>query len=59
MKTPSFEVYKARDGFRWKLKAANGRIIAVGEAHTRERDAYRAIQTVCKAAGVARIGVEA
>ena len=47
MKAPRFQVYQARDGWRWRLKAANGRIIAdSGEAYTRKRDADRAVATV-------------
>lgn len=46
MKGPRFEVYKARDGWRWRLRAANGRIVAAGEAHTRKRDAVRACQRI-------------
>lgn len=45
-----FEVYKARDGWRWRLKAVNGRIVAVGEAYTRERDAIRSLNAVRAAA---------
>lgn len=31
-----FEIYKARDGHRWRLRARNGRIIADGgEGYTR------------------------
>ena len=47
---PRFTVYQARDGWRWRLTAANGRIIATGEAHTRERDAWRALRTVADTA---------
>ena len=39
---PKFEVYAAADGYRWRLKASNGRIVATGEAHTRKADAIRA-----------------
>lgn len=39
---PKFEVYPAADGYRWRLKASNGRIVATGEAHTRKADAVRA-----------------
>ena len=42
MKQPRFTTYKARDGWRWRLIAANGRIVATGEAHTRKADAIRA-----------------
>lgn len=58
MKQPRFEVYRAKDGHRWRLIAANGRVLATGEAHTREADAYRALKTAAKAAGMARITVE-
>lgn len=54
MKHPRFSLLKARDGWRWRLVAANGRIIATGEAHTRKRDAQRAIVTVTET--VERIG---
>lgn len=47
MKRPKFIVYKATDGFRWRLVAANGRIVAdSGEAYTRPQDAHRAVRTV-------------
>ncbi|MGB9100534.1 MAG: DUF1508 domain-containing protein [Stenotrophomonas indicatrix] len=50
---PKFEVYKARDGWRWRLKAANGLIVATGEAHTRKADAIRAAAALCGLAEVA------
>lgn len=54
MKLPYFEVYQdRRKQWRWRLKAANNRIIAHGEAHTRERDAWRAVATVQEAAALA------
>ena len=53
-KAPKFEVYEAPDGFRWRLKASNGRILCTGEAHTRERDAWRAVETVAATAPIAR-----
>ena len=37
---PKFEVYPAADGYRWRLKAANGRIVATGEAHPARRMPY-------------------
>lgn len=47
MKRPRFTVYQARDGYRWRLLAANNRLIAEsGEAYTREWDAWRATETV-------------
>lgn len=43
---PKFEVYPAPDGWRWRLIAANGRIVATGEAHPRKADAVRAAQNL-------------
>jgi uncharacterized protein YegP (UPF0339 family) len=37
-----FETYEAPDGWRWRLVAGNGEIVASGEAYSRERDAKRA-----------------
>lgn len=46
-KKPTFEAYRAKDGWRWRLLARNNRIIAdSGEAYTRKRDVLRAIDTV-------------
>lgn len=55
MNRPKFETWKSRDGWRWRLIAGNGQIVAIGEAHTRERDALRAIKTVRKLASAADI----
>jgi uncharacterized protein YegP (UPF0339 family) len=55
MKQPKFEVYPAKDGWRWRLVAANGRIIATGEAHTRKADAERALRTVVATAKVFKL----
>ena len=49
---PRFDVYQAADGWRWRLLAGNNKVIASGEAHTRERDARRAAATVCNACRV-------
>ena len=54
MRKPRFVVCNARDGYRWRLVAANNRIIAHDESHTRERDAWRAVETVREAAALAR-----
>ena len=43
---PRFDVYQAADGWRWRLLAGNNKVIASGEAHTRERDAWRAAGNV-------------
>lgn len=50
MKSARFEVYQdKKKGWRFRLVAANGRIIAQGESHTREKDAWRATKAVEKA----------
>ena len=51
VKQPRFHVYQDKAGaWRWHLKAANGRIVAQGEAHTRKADAERAVATVIETA---------
>ena len=50
---PRIVIYQARDGWRWRLIAANNRIIATGEAHTRRADAVRAAQNLPGIAGEA------
>jgi uncharacterized protein YegP (UPF0339 family) len=51
-----FVIFEAADGWRWHLKAANGEIVAQGEAYTRRRDCVRAIRAV--KVGVYRATVE-
>lgn len=54
MKRPKFVVYKAADGYRWRLVAANGRIVAdSGEAYTRKHDAEKALYRLWEAVDVA------
>lgn len=50
MKSSKFVVYKAKDGWRWSLRASNGRKVAQGEAHTLRKDAVRACYAVFRAA---------
>jgi uncharacterized protein YegP (UPF0339 family) len=41
--THTLTIYKARDGWRWRLVAKNGHCVAdSGEAYTRRSDALRA-----------------
>lgn len=51
MKTDRFELYRALTllGWRWywRLRAANGEIVASGEGYRRREDAARAIEIVC------------
>ncbi len=58
MKQARFEVYKAKDGWRWALKAKNGRIIAdSGESFTRKETALASVQVVKDHAASAVIDV--
>lgn len=47
----SFEAYKGRGAqpWRWRLKAANGKIVATGEGFGSERDAWRSVDAVKRA----------
>lgn len=50
MKEPRIHAYKAKDGWRWHLRAANGRILAdSGEAYSSQRACLRAIDTTIAA----------
>ena len=51
----SFEVYKDKAGeFRWRLKAANGQIIAIGEGYKDKPSCEAAIASVKKTAPTAK-----
>jgi uncharacterized protein YegP (UPF0339 family) len=42
-KTPKFEIWEARDGWRWRFLAKNGKLIAEsGEAYSSRSGAVRA-----------------
>lgn len=44
---PRFKVYQDKaGGWRWRLLAANNRILMHGESHNRRADAERAVATV-------------
>lgn len=52
LKHSEVTVYKARDGWRWRLRAANGRIVAVsGEAFANKWNAERAVHVAYIAFG--------
>jgi uncharacterized protein YegP (UPF0339 family) len=40
------EIYKSADGWRWRIKAANGEIIALGEAYQTKGNAVQGVQRV-------------
>jgi uncharacterized protein YegP (UPF0339 family) len=55
MKTARFVVFQDKKKlWRWHLKAANGKVIAQGEAHSRKSDAERAVRAVKAAVQQAR-----
>ena len=44
-RTAQLEIYLAADGFRWRLKAANGAIVGEsGEAYATKAGALRAVE---------------
>jgi len=48
MTTTTIETYKAKDGYRWRARAENGRILAdSGEAYTRFASVVRAADRFC------------
>lgn len=48
--TLTFHVYRARDGWRWRITGRNNRIMAdSAEAYTRKYDCVRAIDRIRKA----------
>jgi hypothetical protein len=50
MKVGRFQVFEDKQcKFRWRLRAANGRIVASSEAYSRKYDAIRAVQAIDKA----------
>lgn len=51
-----FEVYKdAKGEFRFRLKAANGEVIAVGESYTTKQACLNGIESIKKNAPAAEI----
>ena len=56
LKHPKFEVYADKKGeFRFRLKAANGQIIAVGEGYTSLKSCLNGIESIRKNAPDAEI----
>lgn len=50
-----YEYYKADDGYRWRLKSANGKIVASGEAYKRKSGALAGIAAHRRAAQTLRV----
>lgn len=52
-----FEIYKSSKGYRWRLKAGNGEIVATGEEYSTKDSAIRGCEAVARAAFEAEIVV--
>lgn len=50
-----FEVYKSGNGYRWRLKAGNGEIVASSEQYTTKDGAKRGCRAVQRVASDAAI----
>lgn len=50
-----FEVYESKNGYRWRLKAGNGEVVAIGEEYTTKDGAKRGCEAVQRAASEAEI----
>lgn len=48
-----FEVYPSSKGWRWRLKAGNGEIVATGEEYSTKDGAVRGCEAVQRAAASA------
>lgn len=56
MADPKFEIYRDNKGeFRFRLKAPNGEVIAVGEGYTTKAACMNGIESVKKNAPIAGI----
>lgn len=50
-----FEIYKSAGGYRWRLRAGNGEIVATGEEYSTKDGAKRGCEAVYRAAADAEI----
>lgn len=50
-----FEIYQSGDGFRWRLRAGNGEIVATGEQYSTKDGAKRGCDAVRMAVTEAEI----
>ena len=50
-----FEVFESGNGYRWRLKAGNGEVVATGEEYTTKDGAKRGCEAVQRAASEADI----
>lgn len=58
-KNPKFEIYQDKAGeFRFRLKATNGQIIAVGEGYSKKDSCVKGIDSVKKNSAAAAVEIE-
>ena len=50
-----FEVYPSKNGYRWRLKAGKGEVVATGEEYASKDGAMRGCEAVARAAADADI----
>jgi uncharacterized protein YegP (UPF0339 family) len=50
-----FEVYPSKNGYRWRLKAGNGEVVATGEEYSSKEGAVRGCEAVQRAAADADV----
>ncbi len=43
------EIYEAKDGWRFRIKAGNGEVVATGEAYSSEDGAKKGVEAVARA----------
>jgi len=50
-----FELYEAKDGWRFRLKAGNGEVVATSEAYSSKDCAVKGCEAVKRAAAEAQV----
>ncbi|MGB3008940.1 MAG: DUF1508 domain-containing protein [Candidatus Saccharimonadales bacterium] len=50
-----FEVYPSKNGYRWRLKAGNGEVVATGEEYSSKSGAVKGCEAVARASAEAEI----
>jgi uncharacterized protein YegP (UPF0339 family) len=50
-----FEIFASKNGYRWRLKAGNGEIVATGEEYSDKSGAKKGCEAVMRAALDAKI----
>jgi uncharacterized protein YegP (UPF0339 family) len=53
--TAAFEIYPSGNEYRWRLKGANGEIVAHGESYTTRASVRRAVEAVQRLAPTAAV----